>query len=295
MTGSSSVALARLEKLALRPPQTLLIEGGSESQRLDTALHWAATINCASAQTARMKNEAGSPCKQCLICQQIQANENIDLLIYDGRITNKQDEEKPGPVKSLRMENMRELKTLTGTAPHGSGKRIVIFQGMSQTRNEALNSLLKTLEEPSQHTLFVLLTPQRDQLLPTLVSRSFCLTLPWTDCLAQDGTMPEWERAFTTFLRQGTGFLESIATRGVATQILAAQIILSVQKALGRALGGKPDGPLDAELEPLVQSSEKAIQASRWLDEAQIMLTGTVAPARVLEALASRLYLLLRQ
>ena len=76
------------------------------------------------------------------------------------------------------MQRVRELKSRLRDAPHGQGRRVVLLMGLSLNRDEAANALLKALEEPSPTTVFVLLAPQREQLLPTLVSRSFCLTLP---------------------------------------------------------------------------------------------------------------------
>lgn len=288
-------AAAKLNLLALRPPQTLLIEGGTETGRLDAALYWAAASNCPQAQAGRANGEASGPCLACPVCAQIQANENLDLHIYDGRISNKLDEDKPGPVKSLRMENMRELKGIVGTAPHGSGKRVVIFQGMTQTREEALNSLLKTLEEPTPHSLFVLLAPHREQLLQTLVSRSFCITLPWTDCRAKESSMAQWEAELADFFTRGTGLLERIAAKGAVDAALASQIISCCQKALGRALIGKPDGSLDAAFTALAHDMDKGALACRWIEEAQAMLNATVSPARTLEAFSTRMFALLRQ
>lgn len=286
---------ASLARLALAPPQTMLFEGGTEKDRLDLALYWAKTVNCPVALAQRAANQPAIPCGECVICRQIQANENIDLLIYDGRIGNKQDEEKPGPIRALRIENMRELKALNGTAPHGEGKRVAIFQGMSQTREEALNSLLKTLEEPSEHTLFALLAPQRQQLLPTLVSRSFCLTLPWRDCLTHEQDLDAVALDLAQFLQSGRGFLDKIAQKGAVDMILAGRLLLMLQRSLIRVLAAKGRGELDGALAPLAANPAKVALFTAWLNEAQAMLMGTVTPARVLEAFCSRLFSLLQQ
>ena len=177
---------AVLDNLGAAPPQVLLLEGGSEAQRMDTARYWAMRINCPTAGTT------GTPCLACPSCQQIAAGEHLDLAAYDGRISNREDEENPGPVRAFNMERVRELKVRLRDAPHGQGRRVVLLMGLSLTRDEASNALLKALEEPSNTTVFVLLAPQREQLLPTLVSRSFCLTLPWPDCHADDPDMQPW-------------------------------------------------------------------------------------------------------
>lgn len=295
MSASSDALAATLTRLALAPPQSLLLEGGTGRERLDRALFWAMSANCPQTLAKRALGEPCAPCGTCAVCRQIAANGNLDLHIYDGRISNRLDEEKPGPIRALNIDNMRELKSLAATAPHGEGKRIAIFQGMTRTREEALNSLLKTLEEPSPFTLFVLLTPQRQQLLPTLVSRSFCLTLPWTDCLTRDEAMRRWEEELANFLGGGRGFLERVAAKGAVDATLAGQILLECQRALVRCLGGKNPGPLDRALAPLAKNGKKTAILSLWLNEAQEMLAATVSPARVLEAFAGRLFVLLRQ
>ena len=279
---------AVLDNLGAAPPQVLLLEGGSEAQRLDTARYWAMRINCPTADTT------GAPCLACPSCQQIAAGEHLDLAAYDGRISNRDDEENPGPVRAFNMERVRELKVRLRDAPHGQGRRVVLLMGLSLTRDEASNALLKALEEPSNTTVFVLLAPQREQLLPTLVSRSFCLTLPWPDCHADDPEMQPWEDALAQFLVQGQGFLDKIAGKGAIDASGATRLLLCCQKAMSRILSGRhnPARPLDAALVLLHGKGRAA--ACQWFAEAQEALNYGVTPARVLETLAARLFALRR-
>ena len=279
---------AVLDNLGAAPPQVLLLEGGSEAQRLDTARYWAMRINCPTAGTT------GTPCLACPSCQQIAAGEHLDLAAYDGRISNREDEENPGPVRAFNMERVRELKVRLRDAPHGQGRRVVLLMGLSLTRDEASNALLKALEEPSNTTVFVLLAPQREQLLPTLVSRSFCLTLPWPDCHADDPEMQPWEDALAQFLVQGQGFLDKIAGKGAIDASGATRLLLCCQKAMSRILSGRhnPARPLDAALVLLHGKGRAA--ACQWFAEAQEALNYGVTPARVLETLAARLFALRR-
>ena len=279
---------AVLDNLGAAPPQVLLLEGGSEAQRMDTARYWAMRINCPTAGTT------GTPCLACPSCQQIAAGEHLDLAAYDGRISNREDEENPGPVRAFNMERVRELKVRLRDAPHGQGRRVVLLMGLSLTRDEASNALLKALEEPSNTTVFVLLAPQREQLLPTLVSRSFCLTLPWPDCHADDPAMQPWEDALAQFLVQGQGFLDKVAGKGAIDASGATRLLLCCQKAMSRILSGRhnPARPLDAALVLLHGKGRAA--ACQWFAEAQEALNYGVTPARVLEALAARLYALRR-
>ena len=279
---------AVLDNLGAAPPQVLLLEGGSEAQRMDTARYWAMRINCPTAGTS------GTPCLACPSCQQIAAGEHLDLAAYDGRISNREDEENPGPVRAFNMERVRELKVRLRDAPHGQGRRVVLLMGLSLTRDEASNALLKALEEPSNTTVFVLLAPQREQLLPTLVSRSFCLTLPWPDCHADDPAMQPWEDALAQFLVQGQGFLDKVAGKGAIDASGATRLLLCCQKAMSRILSGRhnPARPLDAALVLLHGKGRAA--ACQWFAEAQEALNYGVTPARVLETLAARLFALRR-
>ena len=279
---------AVLDNLGTAPPQVLLLEGGSEAQRMDIARYWAARINCPTADAT------GTPCLSCPSCQQIAAGEHLDLAAYDGRISNREDEENPGPVRAFNMERVRELKVRLRDAPHGQGRRVVLLMGLSLTRDEASNALLKALEEPSKTTVFVLLAPQREQLLPTLVSRSFCLTLPWPDCHADDPEMQPWEDALAQFLVQGQGFLDKVAGKGAIDASGATRLLLCCQKAMSRILSGRhnPARPLDAALVLLHGKGRAA--ACQWFAEAQEALNYGVTPARVLETLAARLFALRR-
>ena len=293
-----------LAYLAPTPPQTLLLEGGSEAPRQELARYWACACNCPQALASAARGEAATPCLACPACAQIAAGEHLDVLAFDGRIGNREDEENPGPVMAFNMRRARELKSRLRDAPHGPGRRVVLLMGLSPARDEAANALLKALEEPSEHTVFVLLAPQREQLLPTLVSRSFCLTLPWS----REGTpapgLAEWEGTLAEFLRTGRGFLDKAAARGGLDAAQAADLLLSCQKALIRVLAGNastaPPGPLADGLAPLLAvrgkafPEERAALCGRWLDEAQEMLRYGVAPARVMEGFASRLFVLLQ-
>ncbi len=159
--------------------------------------------------------------------------------------------------------------------------------GLPVNRDNAANALLKALEEPNRDTLFVLLAPQRQQLLPTLVSRSFVLTLPWPDP-HQARRMP-YEDELTEFFATGQKFLDHISLRGSIDNAIAEQIILGCQKSLLRVLAGNTEGQMEKVFS---RASDPKIAANiiRWFSEAQEMLQYTVNPARVLEGLFTRLF-----
>ncbi|MFQ6994408.1 hypothetical protein [Bilophila wadsworthia] len=138
---------AALNKLASDPPQVLILEGGSVAERFSVALWHAARLNCP---------EGRPPCLHCPACLQIGANLFHDLYVLDGR------------EGSIKIETVRELRTILGEAPRGDGKRVVILAEAQSLGVEAANALLKSLEEPRPGVCFLLLAPQRERLLPTL-------------------------------------------------------------------------------------------------------------------------------
>lgn len=276
----------RLARLGAAPPQVLLMDGGTESQRLAAARWWACRCNCPDADSD------DGPCLACDTCRQIAAQEYLDVPAYDGRIPNKQDEDAPGPVRALSKDNVLALKSKLKDPPHGSGLRVVLLTGLERTRDAAANALLKALEEPSPHNLFVLLAAQREQLLPTLVSRSHCLVLPWPDPESErdDDAYRETARVLEEFLASGRTLL---ARTGAKTfDVTQAGIVLDImQKSVVRCLTGRAGDGVDrffSRLEPVQLSN-----VSRWIGEARTKMQGQVTPSRVIDTIMTQVYVLM--
>lgn len=301
-----------LAPLGNSPPQCLLFEGGTRQSRMALALWWAALLNCPtppappSAPSSVSSLSAAGPCLVCDSCTRIGARNHSDILTFDGGISNKEDMENPGPVRAFTMDNVRQLKSILGDSPRDARHRVVILSGIDHTRGEAANALLKALEEPSPSTVFVLLSPQREQLLPTLVSRSWVLTLPWPchDTAAyadNDIDLAPWDEALARFLQpsgsphSGYGWLERTAAKGAVDTELAATLLMHCQKMLSRALCA--DSVSAHTLPPLARffarlDSVRCACAVEALAQAQEALQATVNPARVLDWLVLQLYAL---
>lgn len=276
-----------LLRLADAPPQVLLLEGGVERERAAMARWWAALLNCSA------RGPQG-PCLNCRDCLLIGAGEHLDLVALDGRISNKEDEENPGLVRALTMERIQLLRKQLGEAPHGAGRRVVIMAGLeAQIRTAAANALLKTLEEPSAHSVFVLLVPQREQLLPTLVSRSWALTLPWPATAEFSPAAQEWESALARFLEDGGGWFERTAVRGLELARVQ-ELLLACQKALSAALAGQADREL-ARCFAARLDAHGMHAAGDLLGRMQDALQYTVNPALAADALATELHALVRR
>jgi DNA polymerase-3 subunit delta' len=160
----------------------------------------------------------------------------------------------------------------------------------------AANSLLKTLEAPRPGHCFMLLATPRERLFPTLVSRSFVLTLAWPD--PGDPALPaelgdedpaQWAEALAGFYRTGRGWFARTSAKGRVTRLLADHVLLACARALAEALAGRPGSGLGRYLAELPDPG-----GVRFFDvllaECQEALVAQVNPALVLEWLATRMY-----
>lgn len=276
--------MGRLQSLARRPPQVLLFEGGNEEARLELARYWACINLCEAAER---------PCLHCVTCRSILLDQCLEIRALDGRIGSKEDEQEPGFFRTFNAENARELKHWLGNYPK-LRYHLVYITGIAASRPEAPNALLKILEEPSASALFVLLVPQREQILPTLVSRSLILTLPQElheEAPSED--VVDLLSRFSAFLTGSEDFLGYISPKSFLSLPLAREFLLGCQKSLVHVLAGEAKTPLETCLARL--SARALSQAILWTQEACEMLRNElspVSPLRVVEAYAMHLYLL---
>ncbi len=69
------------------------------------------------------------------------------------------------------VDDIRELREAVHTLPYESERKVYIIDEVHMLTKEAFNALLKTLEEPPAHVVFILATTEQDKLLPTITSR----------------------------------------------------------------------------------------------------------------------------
>jgi DNA polymerase-3 subunit gamma/tau len=118
-----------------------------------TARVLAKALNCEKA-----KGPTPTPCGECDNCRTIAAGSSIDVLEIDGASNNTVDD-----VRQLR-ENVRLV-------PSRSRYKIYIIDEVHQLSPSAFNALLKTLEEPPEHAVFILATTEAHKVPATIVSR----------------------------------------------------------------------------------------------------------------------------
>jgi DNA polymerase-3 subunit delta' len=323
-----------LGRLSAVPPQVLLLEGGTADGRLAAAQYWAARLNCEPEKQkiptdsaamslpgvsklpglpAGMQTGAGKrgvlpadscaihsgplpeqkrnaflepPCLACSACIRMAAHLHRDCFFFDGL------------AGSIKIDDVRAMRTVLGEPPREARRRMVIFREAQSLVEAAANALLKSFEEPLPDTTFILLVPQRERLLPTLVSRSVVLTLPWPekeDRASREELAP-FEAALCSFLRTGRELFERSGTKGAVDAHLVQALTGVCRRALTVCIKARNGGePPEGELENLLARLPET--RMRMLDEAlaecQDSLLYGVNPVLVLEWLATRMFFLL--
>ena len=138
--------------------QAYLIKGSDGTPTLDIALFLAKTLIC----------EEPSPlaCSSCLNCIRFEEGNYADFMLIDGS---------KNTIKVGDIENLQ--KFLASSSLEKQGKKIYIINRLENANKEAVNALLKTLEEPTSSVYAFITTQNEAKLLPTIISRCQILSL----------------------------------------------------------------------------------------------------------------------
>lgn len=120
------------------------------------------------------------PCGQCAGCIQVREENHPDVhIVAPGKPLS--PDVKPG-LQGIPVAEIRYVIGLVGQHTFIGGHRVVIIEQAEKMNPAAQNALLKTLEEPMDGTIFLLLSDSPELLLPTIISRCRALKLhPWPD------------------------------------------------------------------------------------------------------------------
>jgi DNA polymerase-3 subunit gamma/tau len=112
---------------------------------------FAKALNCPT-------HNQGEPCNTCPSCDEIAAGRSMDVIEIDGASNNSVD-------------NIRDLRDNVRFAPTSGRFKIYIIDEVHMLSKGAFNALLKTLEEPPKHAIFIFATTEIHKVLPTILSR----------------------------------------------------------------------------------------------------------------------------
>jgi len=169
--------LGRKEKL----PHALLLHGRRGIGKLHFGLALAQAVLCEAPAL-------GDSCGACASCTWFQSGSHPDFRRLEPAEDSDPDDDGPRTKASTQIviEQVRALSDFLFVSTHRGGWRPVLVHPAEALNPNAANALLKNLEEPPAHTLFILVTHRLHQLLPTIKSR--CQLLPLPAPRAEDAT-----------------------------------------------------------------------------------------------------------
>ena len=130
-----------------------IFSGPRGSGKTSIARLLAKAVNCRNRKDGQFE-----PCNQCSSCLEIMQGRSLDLIEIDAASHRGIDE-------------IRELRDGIRFSPVKEKYKVFILDEAHQLTKEAVNALLKTLEEPPSHAMFILATTEIHKMIPTIISR----------------------------------------------------------------------------------------------------------------------------
>jgi DNA polymerase-3 subunit gamma/tau len=200
-----------------------LFSGPRGTGKTTTARLLAKAYNCLS------EDASNRPCDQCAHCQAVNNNAYIDLIEIDA-------------ASNTSVEDVRKMREKIGLSPSQGKFKIYIIDEVHMLSTAAFNALLKTLEEPPAHSVFILATTEIHKIPATVLSRCQRFEfrrIPVNHIVVQLEKIVEKENlqinseALVLIARQATGslrdaisLLDQLSSGGEAIDLHAAQDLL---------------------------------------------------------------------
>jgi DNA polymerase-3 subunit gamma/tau len=172
-----------------------LFTGPRGTGKTTTARLLAKAVNCLATDVTKR------PCNECTVCQAVNEGRLMDLIEIDA-------------ASNTGVDDVRELRERVGYRPSEARTKVYVVDEVHMLSNAAFNALLKTLEEPPPHVLFILATTDPQKVPATVLSRCQRLDfrrIPLTtivgrlERIAGTESLTAEREALTLMARQATG------------------------------------------------------------------------------------------
>ena len=242
-----------------RMPHALLFSGNPGLGKLALAQQLAGTLLC----NARLPD--GQACGKCPACAQLAAGSNPDFLY----LTLEED------ATAIKVDQVRALAGALSMCAHGQGFKVAIIAPADLMNTNAANSLLKTLEEPSDNTVLVLVSDRPSRLPATIRSRCQQVRFNTPD----PKLAMEWLSGHLADAQQARICLELAAGAPLAALELAADGVVEARRERLGQLVDILEGRATALDVAQSWSKDEGLQAIRWMrdwlmDMLRIRMTG---------------------
>lgn len=264
-----------------RLPHAILLTGEAGTGKLAFARHLAQALLCEAA------DQAQRPCEVCDACRWFAAGNHPDFRELapssDDEDGEGADDTKAKKKKSeiIKIEQVRALANFVYLTSHRGGRKLVIVQPAEALNAASANALLKTLEEPPEGAVFILVSHAWRRLLPTILSRCRRLPMP----------MPAPDIAARWLAEQGLADAADHLAEAGGAPLLALQRADAAQSAARDAFLTVLAQPAEMDVLKVAEQLDKQkiepervlSWLSRWVyDLARLELAGSVRyyPAR---------------
>lgn len=265
---------------AERIAHAYLFAGPRGTGKTTTARLLAKAVNCLA------EDLAVRPCGECAHCQAVSEGRFLDLIEIDA-------------ASNTSVDDVRDLREKINFSPNQGRYKVYIIDEVHMLSTAAFNALLKTLEEPPSHAIFILATTEMHKIPATVLSR--CQRhefrrIPVADIVQHLRKKAEQERiavdldALTLIARQSTGalrdaisLLDQLASTGqkitleMAQNLLgtaASQAVLDVVEALIARQANRGIGTLQLALDAGSDPRQFARQFVDYLRDLLLMRMG---------------------
>src|SRR6201981_515817 len=231
-----------------RTPHASIFSGQRGIGKTTIARILAMALNCRSSE-----KPVTEPCGVCESCTEIRAGNSVDVIEIDAATNRGIDE-------------IRELREATRYRPARDRFKIYILDEAHQITDAAFNALLKTLEEPPGHVVFMLATTQPEDIPQTIRSRcqhfSF-RAVRFEQILAQLRDLVGREKieagedALGLLAGGGGGFMRDALS--ILDQAIASSAVRLTADSVRQLVGAAPSGVLEEVMHAVARSSSEEV------------------------------------